>query len=194
MNGPGVGYKRRFGIRQNVFMGVVLFCITFSAHSKEAYVDLGAYVSGAEAICICSVEKDNGDGTVTANVMNVLKGALPASIVIRGQTGHCVLAGPVSRFMKAGNKYLVFLFENNTVGRLGGILEIDEDRRIVIQFTAGLAGTELDKDGFRRRLPLDEAVKQIEQLQESLARAEDLKRRVDSVSVTIRYHGPQDKP
>ncbi|MCI0650449.1 MAG: hypothetical protein L0Z55_01050 [Planctomycetes bacterium] len=60
-----------------LLIGAFARCIA-PAVAKEAPVDLAAYVKSADAIAICKVEKDNGDGTVTAGIVEVIKGKLRA--------------------------------------------------------------------------------------------------------------------
>lgn len=142
----------------------LLVCTTSAALGKEAPVRLRHYVKTAETICICTVTKGNGDGTVTAEVIGSLKGKRKGTVVIRGETGFCVMQGPVSRFMKPGQKHLVFLFKENAVGRLGGILRIDDQDRLIANYIDGFAGTEHDPDKYEHRLPLAEALKQINRI------------------------------
>jgi hypothetical protein len=147
-----------------VLLFAVFTLLVAPAWARESHVKLEDYVKRAEAIAICVVETDNGDGTVTANILEVLKGDLGKTAVIQGDTGHCVIRGPVSRFMKPKNTYLVFLFKSNTVGRLGGILEIEDDKTLLITYIDGFAGTTFDKDNRRRTLPVIEAKDQIQAL------------------------------
>jgi hypothetical protein len=149
---------------------IILLFAVFSlliapACAYERSVNLEEYVTKAEAIAVCVVEKDNGDGSVTASVTETLKGNLDNTEVIRGETGFCVMHGPVSRFMKPNNKYLVFLFQDNTVGRLGGVLEIEDDKTLLVMYyIEGFTGTTHDKETNRRTLPVEEAKQQIKVL------------------------------
>ena len=148
-----------------MFLLFAFFTLLISPISaKESYVSLEDYVTGAEAIAICVVEKDNGDGTVTISITETLKGKLEQTEVIQGETGHCVIHGPVSRFMKPTNQYLVFLFKDNTVGRLGGILEIEDEKTLLATYIDGFTGITYHKETHRRTLPLNEAKQQIQAL------------------------------
>lgn len=144
---------------------VALILLDFPlASAKEAPAELEDYVKRSRAICVCKVKKDNGDGSVTANVVSSLKGKQEASVVIRGETGFCAVHGPVSRIMKPGQTYLVFLFKNNQVGRLGGILAIENGRTVVIRYIHGFAATEYDNDRQVQTLPLKKTYSQIRHL------------------------------
>lgn len=145
-----------------VLIAMLVLCLG-RAEAKEAFVNLADYVATAEAITICTVEKDNGDGTVTVAPGEVLKGTLGARVIVRGETGHCVIRGPVSRFMKPKHRYLVFLFKNHTVGRLGGILEI-ADNTLFINYIDGFTGTTSVPEKYRRTLPVAKATAQIKAL------------------------------
>jgi hypothetical protein len=118
--------ERKFYMKYILLLFAIFSLMVPPVSAKESFVSLEDYVAKAEAIAVCVVEKDNGDGSVTANITEVLKGNLDKSVIIQGETGHCIVRGPVSRFMKAENKYLVFLFKGNIVGRRGGILQIEE--------------------------------------------------------------------
>lgn len=142
-----------------IFVLLVLQVVPISA--EEAYVSLEEYTRKAIAIAIVEVEKDNSDGSVTVNTTEVFKGSLGAKEVIRGETGFCEVRGSVNRFMIPKNKYLVFLFEDNTVGRLGGILRIEEDKTLLINFINGFTGITLDQKTFSARLPVEEGRRQI---------------------------------
>jgi hypothetical protein len=132
------------------------------ARAKEPFARLDDYARRADAIAICVVDRDNGDGSVTVSVTRVLKGDLKKAAVIRGNTGFGAGEGPVSRFMAARRKYLVFLFQGDTPGRLGGILAVQEDKTLVFSYLSGFAGVRHDKDNFLiQRLPLADGIKQI---------------------------------
>jgi hypothetical protein len=139
---------------------VVVFSCWTTASGKEPYVSLTNYVATAEAVCVCTVERDNGDDTVTVRVERVLKGRLGGTEVLRGETGHCVMQGPVNRFMKSGERYLVFVFDDNRVGRLGGILPV-QDGKLVARFVQGFTGTTFDTKTSANALPLTKAIDQI---------------------------------
>lgn len=144
----------------------LLLILTFVAatsviRAKEAPVNLHDYVKKANIIATCVIQRDNGDGTVTATIISVLKGNPEKSLTIRGETGHCVLEGPVSRFMKPDQKYLVFLFKDNTVGRLGGILEIENDETLLVKYIVGFANTVYHRETETVKLALTEAKRQI---------------------------------
>ena len=132
--------------------------------AKEAFVNLGDYVTKAEAIALCVVQKDNGNGTVTASITEILNGDLDQTEVIRGETGHCVIRGSVNRFMKPKNNYLVFLFKDNKVGRLGSIAKVEEGKTLLITYIHGFTGTTFDKENHRQTLPVMEAKAQIKAL------------------------------
>lgn len=134
------------------------------AVAKEAPADLKDYVKRSRVICVCKVTKANPDGTVTVDVVSSLKGKKTGAVVIRGKTGFCVVHGPVSRFMKPGQTYLVFLFTDNTVGRLGGILDVEKGRTVVIRYIHGFADADYDKGRQRQTLSLEKAAAQIKHL------------------------------
>jgi len=140
-------------------IGILLCCSTASL-GKEPYVSLTNYVVAAEAICLCTVERDNGDDTVTVRAERVLKGELDGTVVLRGKTGHCVMQGPVNRFMTTGERYVVFVFDDSTVGRLGGILPV-KDGRLVARFVQGFTGATFDPKVSADTLSLTAAIDQI---------------------------------
>ena len=132
--------------------------------AREAQARLSDYARRSAAIIVCTVEKDNGDGTVTVRVNRLLKGALPERVIVSGETGFCVRRGRVSEFVSTGKTYLLFLFEGNRVGRLGGILEIKKQNTLDIRFMTGFEGTEFDRAANAFVLPLAEAERQISKL------------------------------
>ena len=140
---------------------VILLASSVFSFGKEAFVSLTNYVTTAEAICVCTVHKDNGDQTVTVEVGQILKGKLEKKEILRGETGHCVVQGPVSQFMKPQERYLVFIFKDNKVGRLGGILPI-QDKLLHARLVHGFAGAKLDRKVGAHTIRLEEAIKQIE--------------------------------
>jgi hypothetical protein len=148
---------------KNLLLSLLLLVAALSpAVAKEKYAQLRDYAVRADAIIVCKVERNNGDGTITAKVVKALKGERVGSIIIRGETGHCVMGGTVSRFMEVGREYLVFLFDkNNTVGRLGGILNIADGKTLEVLLMEGFQGADLDRNNGIQRLPLEEAVSQI---------------------------------
>lgn len=147
-------------MRKVAIGAAILLSFSTASFGREAYVSLADYARRAEAICVCTVEKDDGDKTVTVRVDQALKGALDKTEVLKGETGHCVMHGPVSHFMKPKARFVVFLFKDNTVGRLGGILSVHEDT-LVARFVDGFTGTTFDKNLLAHKLPLKNALEQI---------------------------------
>ena len=141
----------------------ILLAVSNLSFGKEAYVSLSKYVNAAQAICVCTVKADNKDETVTIQVDQILKGKLDRTEILNGDTGHCVMQGPVSRFMKPKERYIVFVFKDNTVGRLGGILPIHNET-LDARFMDGFTGTTFDKKQGVNKLALGKAIDQIESI------------------------------
>ncbi len=144
-----------------LFAAFLFIVVAANGFAKEAPVQLKDYVETAKVICVCSVTKAHDDGTVTIKVERNLKGDPAMSIRIRGETGFCVIRGPASRFMNPNRRYLVFLFKDNNVGRLGGIIEINEAGFLLIRYINGFSDTTYDKDVFAHKLLLNKALAQI---------------------------------
>jgi len=147
-------------MRKLIVIIAMLFPITTILYGEEAAVSLTDYVTRAEAICVCTVKKDNGDGTVTVRVEKTLKGKLDETVVLKGKTGVCNVNGPVSYFMKPKERYLVFVFKDYIVGRLGGILSI-QNETLVTNGIYGFTNTTFDKKQGAHKLSLKKAIDQI---------------------------------
>ena len=48
---------------------LILVSASSPCFAKERFADLKDYATRAENVCVCVVDKDNGDGTVTATVI-----------------------------------------------------------------------------------------------------------------------------
>jgi hypothetical protein len=140
----------------------VLLYASVAASAREQYAQLPVYVKKSTAIVVCTVVEDRGDGSVRVQVKDTLKGRVAPEITLSGETGICRSRGPVSLFMRPDKEYLVFLFAGNKVGRLGGILEVRDSDRLIIQFMDGFKNTVVNRRN--RTLPLDEAKRQIQAL------------------------------
>lgn len=95
----------------------------------ERDVDIYEAVGDAESVVIATVREIRGEQAVVLTVHEWLKGTpTPAGeITLKGETGHCVTGGPVPRFMKPGERFLVFVFPGGKAGRLGHIQKINPD-------------------------------------------------------------------
>jgi hypothetical protein len=157
-------------MRNLLAAAIILTSLASVASAKEQPADLRDYTTRASDIFIGKVKADHGDGSVTVQVETVLKGDAAGLLVIRGETGFCLMQGPVSQFMHTGKRYLVFLFENQAVGRLGGILAID-GKMLSIQYMHGFTGTTFDQPTSTQKLPLEQAVSQIKAILEEEERS-----------------------
>ncbi len=133
------------------------------ANAREKFAELEEYVKNSESICICTVDENNDDGGVAVTVDQILKGSLGKNILIKGNTGHCVIEGPINRFMEPENKYLVFLFKGNTLGRLGGIIKI-EDKILIARYIHGFKEGILDQERICWKIPLERGIQQIKDI------------------------------
>lgn len=115
--------------------GVVLFTAA-SAGAKEAYVNLDQAVGDAEFIVVGTVREATAEQGVRLAVDTWLRGTATKSgeLTVQGETGFCVMRGPVSRFMTVGKRYLVFVLPGGRVGRLGHIQQIGPDGAIAPQY------------------------------------------------------------
>ena len=139
-----------------------LVAVVSPAFAKEGHVRLDDYAEKAQIICVCTVTKSHDDGSVTAKVERNLKGEPAMLIRIRGETGFCVTRGPVAWFMTSNRRYLVFLFDDNKVGRLGGVVEIDKEGSLLIRHMDGFSDSVYAKEVSAHKLPLENAVGQIQ--------------------------------
>jgi hypothetical protein len=155
---------------------------------------LSNYVAQAQSIVIGTVYRHTLDLTVVVAVEQTLKGPPDGQIFLRGETGHCVLDGPVTQFMKPGERFLVFQFKDHAVGRLGGILPA-QGTNLMARFIDGFTGGEYDKAAGATVLPLAEAVRQV-QAALAVARANAMRANVDQFGLSLSPHkvAPPQRP
>lgn len=167
-------------MNKSIFIIIIILSASILS-AKEKYVSLVGYIKSAEKICICTVQEDNGDGTVSVRVDSVIKGIMADEEIIYGKTGHCIERGYVSRFMHPGKQYLVFLFKNNEVGRLGGIQEIVDDN-IFPRFIWGFKGGTKDKYKRVISITLEEGLSEIiDALEEHRKESEKVDRHIEKI-------------
>ncbi len=131
---------------------------------KELPVNLSRYTKDAEAIGVFTVERALPDGSIAVRTDRLLKGSLPAQTTLHGSTGHCVMRGPVSQFAKPGQQFLIFVFAGQKVGRLGGVLQIENGNEVVLAYVQGFKTQKTATSSGWPRLALSDAIDQIEML------------------------------
>lgn len=100
------------------------------AMAREALADIHRSVGDAEQIFVGQVDEIHEDGWVAFAAERHLKGAEAPRVLVHGETGFCVVHGPVGRFVEPGQRYLVFLFEDGAPGRLGHFQPIGPEGRL----------------------------------------------------------------
>jgi len=103
---------------------------------------------------VVTVKERGSGGSVVVKVDETWKGEKRAGLTVGGETGYCVVQGPADRFLRPGKRYLLFLFEGDTLGRLGGVLEVLPGDRVEVQ-PSELRGQDPESDTlaeFRREV------------------------------------------
>jgi len=159
-----------------------------SSHSLQTDVSLTNYVARAQRILFGTVYRHTDDQRVVfapTNTAQVIKGP-NAHAILQGEIGQGTTRAPVTRFMKPGEQFLVFVFPDNTVGSLGGILPV-RDGQLVVRSMAGFTGGQTNQADETQFLPLPEALRQVKAAL-AVVRANDLRNHVADFRLGLAPH------